>query len=56
MRKTPLSLIQRVVTSAWKAVRILEERPAATPKVKLHGRRGYGAGDIPAPDITPDGD
>jgi hypothetical protein len=56
MSKMPLSPIQRVVTSVSKAVRILEERPAATPKVKLHGRRGYGAGDIPAPDRTPDGD
>jgi hypothetical protein len=50
MSKTPLSPLQRVVNSDWKAVRMLEERPALTSKVKLHGRRGYGDGDIPAPD------
>lgn len=48
------SPIQRVVTSIWKAVLMLEGRPAATPKMKLHGRRGYGDGDLPAPDITPE--
>jgi hypothetical protein len=48
--KTPLSSIQRVVNSVWKAVRMLEERPAPTPKGKLHGRRGYGDADIPTPD------
>jgi hypothetical protein len=56
MSKTPLRPIQRVVNSVWKAVRILEERPAPPPKVKLDGRRGYGDADIPAPDRTPDGD
>jgi hypothetical protein len=50
MSKTPRSPVQRVVNSVWKAVRMLEERPAPTSKVKLHGRRGYGDGDIPAPD------
>jgi hypothetical protein len=56
MSKTPLSPIQRVVSSVWKAVRMLEERPASSTKVKLHGRRGYGDSDIPAPDRTLDGD
>jgi hypothetical protein len=56
MSKTPLSPIQRVVNSVWKAVRMLEERPAPTSKGKLHGRRGYGDGDVPVPDRTPDGD
>jgi hypothetical protein len=54
MSKTPLSSIQRVVNSVWKAVRILEERPAPPPKVKLDGRRGYGDAEIPSPDRTPD--
>jgi hypothetical protein len=44
------------MNSVWKAVRMLEDRPAPTPKGKLHGRCGYGDGDIPAPDRTPDGD
>jgi len=56
MTKMPLSPIQWVVNSVWKAVRMLEDRPAPTSKVKLHGRRGYGDGDVPAPDRTPDGD
>jgi hypothetical protein len=56
MSKTPHSPIQGVVNSLWEAVRMLEERPALTSKVKLHGRRGYGDSDIPAPDRTPDGD
>jgi len=56
MTKTPLSPIQRVVNSVWKAVRMLEERPAPDSKVKLYGRHGYGDADIPAPDRTPDGD
>lgn len=50
MSKMPLSPIQRVVNSVWKTVRMLEDRSAPTPKVKLQGRRGYGDGDIPAPD------
>jgi hypothetical protein len=54
MTKTPLSPIQRVVNSVWKAVRMLEDRPAPTPKVKLHGRRGYGDDDVPAPERRPD--
>jgi hypothetical protein len=56
MSKTPQSPIQKVVNSVWKAVRMLEERPASPPKVKLNGRRGYGDGDIPAPDRMPDSD
>ena len=56
MNKTPLSTIQRVVTSVWKAERMLEDRPASSAKIKLHGRRGFGDGDIPAPDRTPDSD
>jgi len=56
MSKTPLSPTQRIVNSVWKAVRKLEDRPAPTAKVKLDGRRGYGDGDIPAPDRHPDGD
>jgi hypothetical protein len=50
MSKTPRSPVQRVVNSVWKAVRMLEERPAPTSKVKLDGRRGYDDADIPAPD------
>ena len=50
MSKMPLSPIQRVVNSVWKAVRMLEDRPVPTPKGKLHGRRGYGDADISAPD------
>lgn len=50
MSKAPVSPIQRMVNSVWKAVRKLEERPALPPRVKLDGRRGYGDGDIPAPD------
>ncbi len=56
MSKTPLSPIQRVVSSVWKAVRMLENRPVPTSKVKRHGWRGYGDADISAPDRTPDGD
>jgi hypothetical protein len=54
MSKTPLSPLQRVVNSVWKAVRILEERPIPPPRGKLDGRRSYGHVDIPAPDRTPD--
>jgi hypothetical protein len=50
MSQAPLSPLQRVVNSVWKAVRMLDERPAPTPKGKLHGRRGYGDADIPALD------
>jgi hypothetical protein len=35
---------------------MLEDRPTSSAKVKLHGRRGFGDGDIAAPDSTPDGD
>ena len=55
MSKMPQSPIQKVVNSVWKAVRMLEERPAP-PKIKLNERRGYGDGDTPAPDRTPDRD
>jgi hypothetical protein len=54
MNKSQLSLTQKVVNSIRKAVRMLEDRPAPTPKVKLDGRRGYGDGDIPSPDRDPD--
>jgi hypothetical protein len=54
MTEMPLSPIQKVVNSVWKAVRILEDRPAPTSKVRLHGRRGYGDGDVPAPDRRTD--
>ena len=54
MTKMPLSPIQWVVNSVWKAVRMLEDRPAPTLKVKLHGRRGYGDDDVPAPERPPD--
>jgi hypothetical protein len=53
MSKTPLSTTQRLVNSVWKAVRMLEERPAPAAKAKLNGRRGYGDGDIPDPDRSP---
>jgi hypothetical protein len=49
MSQTPLSPVQKVVNSVWKAVR-LEERPAPTSKVNPHGQRGFGDADIPAPD------
>jgi len=49
MSKTPLSPVQRVVNSVWKAVRMLEERPAPTSKAKLYRRRGFGDADIPTP-------
>jgi hypothetical protein len=54
MSKSHLTITQRVVNSVWKAVRMLEDRSAPLPKVKLHGRRGYGDGDIPAPHRSPD--
>ena len=54
MSKTPVSPIQRMVNSVWKAVRKLDERPAPPPRVKLDGRRGYGGSDIPLPDRDPD--
>jgi hypothetical protein len=54
MSKNHLSVTQMLVNSVWKAVRMLEDCPEAPPKVKLNGRRGYGDGDIPLPDRTPD--
>jgi hypothetical protein len=56
MSKSPLSITQRLVNSVWKAVRMLEDRPEPPPKVKLDNRGGYGDGDIPSPDRTPDGE
>jgi hypothetical protein len=35
---------------------MLEDRPEPPPKVKLDSRPGYGDGDIPSPDRTPDGE
>ncbi|WP_281351948.1 hypothetical protein [Microvirga makkahensis] len=43
------------MSSVWKAVKLLEDRPAP-PKVKLDGRRGYGDRDIPSPDQNPAGE
>ena len=54
MGKNRLSPTQKIVNSVWKAVRMLEERPAPIPRAKLNGRRGYGDGDIPDPDRNPD--
>jgi hypothetical protein len=54
MSKSQLSLTRRFANSVWKAVWMLEDRPAPTPKVKLDGRRGYGDGEIPSPVQTPD--
>jgi hypothetical protein len=54
MSKTPVSPIQRMVNSVWKAVRMLEDRPPAVAKSKPNGRRGYGDSDIPAPDRDSD--
>jgi hypothetical protein len=54
MSKTPLSTTQKIVNSVWKAVRMLEERPAPIAKAKLNGRRGYGDAGITSPDQTPD--
>jgi hypothetical protein len=53
MSKSHLSITRKAVNSVWKAVRMLEDRLAPTPKVKLDGRRGYGDGDIPSPDRDP---
>jgi hypothetical protein len=53
MSKSHLSVAQRVVSSVWKAMRMLEGRSEPPPKVKLNGRPGYGDGDIPLPDRTP---
>jgi hypothetical protein len=55
MDKSPLSPTQKIVNSVWKAVRMLEERPAPVPRAKLNGRRGYGDGDVPDPDRDPTG-
>jgi hypothetical protein len=54
MSKSHPSITQRVVNSVWKAVRMLEDRPAPIPKAKLDGRRGYGDEGIASPDRTPD--
>jgi hypothetical protein len=54
MRKSYLSITQRVVNSVWKAVRMLEDRPTPIPRAKLNGRRGYGDDDIASPDRNPD--
>jgi hypothetical protein len=56
MSERHLSLTRRVVNSVWKAVRMLEDRPALSPKVKLHGRRGYGDQEIPTPERKPEGE
>lgn len=56
MSESHLSLTRRVVNSVWKAVRMLEERPAPPPKAKLHGRRGYGDQEIPSPERKPEGE
>jgi hypothetical protein len=54
MGKSPLSPTQKIVNSVWKAVRMLEERPAPVPRAKLNGRRGYGDAGIASPDQIPD--
>jgi hypothetical protein len=54
MSKSYLSVTQKIVNSVWKAVRMLEDRPTPSLKVKLNGRRGYGDGNISLPDRTPD--
>jgi hypothetical protein len=54
MNKNHLTITQRVVNSVWKAVRMLEDRPALPPKAKLNGRRGYGDSDIPSPNRNSD--
>jgi len=54
MSKSQSTITQRVVNSVWKAVRMLEDRPALPPRVKLNGRRGYGDSDIPPPDRNSD--
>jgi len=54
MSKSHLSVTRRVVNSVWKAIKMLEDRPVSTSKVKLHGRRGYGDVDAPRPDQHPD--
>jgi len=55
MSKSRLSPTQKIVNSVWKAVRMLEERPAPPARVKLNGRRGYGDADIPDPNHNPNG-
>jgi hypothetical protein len=52
--KSPVSVTRKVVNSVWKAVRMLEDRPAPIPKAKLDGRRGYGDDGTTSPDRTPD--
>lgn len=54
MSKSHFSVAQRVMSSVWKPMRMLEDRSEPPPKVKLNGRPGYGDGDIPLPDRTPD--
>ncbi|MEZ0167876.1 hypothetical protein [Microvirga sp. TS319] len=56
MSRSHASLAQRVVNSVWKAVKMLEARPAPPPKVKLNGRRGYGDRDIPSLERNPTGE
>ena len=53
MNKGPLSTTQKVVNSVWRAVRMLEDRPAPA-RAKLHGRRGYGDDGIASPESKPD--
>jgi len=53
MNKSPLGVVQRVANSVWRAVRMLEVRPAPISKAKLNGRRGYGDDGITSPDQTP---
>ncbi len=47
MGKSYPGVSQRIVNAVWKALQMLEDRPALPPKVKLNARRGYGDGDIP---------
>jgi hypothetical protein len=54
MGKSRLSPTQKIVNSVWRAVRMLEERPAPIAKAKLNGRRGYGDAGITSPDQIPD--
>ena len=56
MSKTPLSPIQTDCELGLESRADAGRASRIDPKVKLHGRRGYGDADIPAPDRTPDGD
>jgi hypothetical protein len=50
MSKNTIGFTQGIINAFWKAAQSLRGRPAPPACVKLDGRRGYGDGNIPAPD------